>query len=222
MLKLTHPMQQKFILFCLLALSLASCQPNYGSLTGNVYWKYNNYVGDKPDAGSDVYLFSKDTSKAPLETTCDVQGNFRFDKIQTGDYMIVAKSKNTTNSAANELQELFTTNTYSYFGFLLNNIDSALFQSATDSYFDSQKKDLPAPPSYTYKQKMAYYDSAQISQRQANTLADSLLNKIPKDNRLMKEVYSLGSFSKKVKFKEITIKKDETSNEVYDFGNTYY
>ena len=69
---------------------------------------------------------------------------------------------------------------------------------------------------------MAYYDSAQISLRQANTLADSLLNKIPKENRLMKEIYSLGSFSKKVKFKEITIKKDDTSNEVFDFGNTYY
>jgi hypothetical protein len=213
---------KRFIPCCLLIFAFSSCKPNYGSLTGNVYWKYNNYVGDKPDAGSDVYLFSQDTSKAPLETTCDVQGNFRFDKIPTGNYMLVVRSKNTTNSASNELEELFTKDTYSYFGFVLRDLDSALLKNAINSYFDFQKRDLSPPPSYTYKQKMAYYDSAQISQSMANRLADSLLNKIPKDNRLMKEIYFLGSFFPKVKFKEITIKKNDMSNEVFDFGITYY
>jgi len=44
-----------------------------GSLKGNVFWKYNNYVGNKPDAGTSIKLYSLlDTSY--LETaTCDVQ-----------------------------------------------------------------------------------------------------------------------------------------------------
>ena len=210
-----------YILFCLLSFALVSCQPNYGSLTGNVYWKYNNYVGNKPDAGSKIYLFSQDTSKVPLETTCDVQGNFKFDKVVTGKYMLVVESKNTTSSASDQLEEMLTPDTYNYFGFSFRKIDSTLYKDAIDSYFDYQKKSY-APPSYTYKQKMAYYDSAESSKAKANKLADSLFNKIPKDNRLMKEIYLLGSFSKKVKFKEVTIKKDETSSEVFDFGLTYY
>ena len=137
---------KNYTLFCLLSFSLISCKPNYGSLTGNAYWKYNNYVGDKPDAGSEVYLFSQDTSEVPLEATCDVQGNFKFDKVETGDYMLVIKSKNTTNSAADQLQEIFTASTIKYFGFYLGGIDSTLFKNAMDSYFDSQRKDWPALP----------------------------------------------------------------------------
>lgn len=220
-MKSKHTTLKNFIIFCLLSFALVSCKPNYGSLTGNVYWKYNNYVGNKPDAGSEVYLFSQDTSKAPLETTCDVQGNFKLDKIVTGKYMLVVESKNTTNSASEHLQEILTQDTYNYFGFSLSKLDSTLYKDAIDNYFDYQKKSY-APPSYTNKQKMAYYDSAEGSKAKANKLADSLFNKIPKDNRLMKKIYFISSFSKKVKFKEVTVKKDETSSEVFDFGLTYY
>jgi len=213
---------KKVLPFCLLAFILVSCKPNFGSLTGNAYWKYNNYVGNKPDAGSKAYLFSQDTSKAPLETTCDVQGNFKFDKVETGDYMLVVESKNTTTSASDQLEEMFTTETSKYFGFSLRQIDSALLNQAIDTYFESQKKEISAPPNYSYKQTLAYYDSARIFRNKANKLADSLLDKIPKDNRLMKEIYILGTMSKKVKFKKITIKKNETTNEVFDFGITYY
>jgi hypothetical protein len=203
-------------------LAFISCEPDFGSLTGNAFWKYNNYVGNKPDAGSTAYLFSQDTSKAALETTCDVQGNFKFDKVPTGDYMLVIKSKNTTTNAPDQLEEMFIIETNKYFGFSLKQIDSSLFNQAIASYFESQKKYASAPPSYTYKQILAYDDSARYFRKQANKLADSLFDKIPKDNRLMREIFLLGTMSKKVKFKKVKIKKNETANEVFDFGITFY
>jgi hypothetical protein len=79
------------LLFCLHG------QAQTGSISGNAYWHYNDYVGDKPDAGSDVYLFSADTSKAPINTQCDVQGNFKFEKVPPGNYLVMIISKNTTD-----------------------------------------------------------------------------------------------------------------------------
>jgi hypothetical protein len=40
-----------------------SINGDYGTLTGNAYWKYNNYVGNKPDAGAEVTLYSLDTAR---------------------------------------------------------------------------------------------------------------------------------------------------------------
>lgn len=207
---------------CSLFFVLISCEPNFGSLTGNVYWKYNNYVGNKPDAGSNVYLFCKDTSKGTLETTCDVQGNFKFDKVPTGDYMLVVESKNTTSSAYDQLEEISTPETNKYFGFSLKQIDSLLLKQAIDAHYEFLKKDISAPPTYSYKQTLAYYDSARYLRNHASKLADSLLAKIPKDNKLMKEIFELGTMSKKLKFKKVTIKKNEAANNVIDFGITYY
>lgn len=204
------------------ALALISCKPDIGSLTGNAYWKYNNYVGNKPDAGSTAFLFSQDTSKEVLETTCDIQGNFKFDKVTTGDYMLVIKSKNTTTNASDQLEEMFAVETDKYFNFSIKQIDSSLFNQAISAYFESQKKDISAPPSYNYKEILAYNDSARYLRKQATKLADSLLDKIPKDNRLMREIILLGTMSNKVKFKKVTIKKNETANEVFDFGITYF
>jgi hypothetical protein len=38
----------------------------------------------------------------------------------------------------------------------------------------------------------------------------------------MTQIYLLGSFAKKKKFKEIDIKENESENIVIDFGLTYY
>jgi hypothetical protein len=213
---------KKIILASTILFFLVSCKPKYGSLTGNVYWKYNNYVGNKPDEGSTVYLFSADTSKAVLQTTCDVQGNFKFDKIVTGKYMAVIESKNTNTSASDQLYEMYTIDNYKYFDLSFDKIDSTLFNNAMDNYYEVQKKELSAPAYYSYKEKLNYYDSLELTKSKANNLADSLFKKIPKDNRLMTQIYLLGSFAKKKKFKEIDIKENESENIVIDFGLTYY
>lgn len=217
-------MATKYLIHILiLSFLFTSCQPNYGSLTGNAYWEYNRFVGNKADAGSKVYLFSSDTSESVLKATCDVQGNFKFDKLTTGDYMLVLVSKNTTTSALNQLQQMTRIDVNKYFGFSFEKIDSTLFKEAGKSLSDFEKSEVPPPPGINgYEEKKLHFDSLEYFRNIANKLADSLFNKIPKHNKLLNEIYSLGSFSKKVKFRQVTIKKNETSNEIFDFGITYF
>ena len=85
-----------------------------GSVTGNVTYKYNNYVGNKPDTNSTVFLISKNVTSLPdsmawgwtfgLEnydgvyaTEVDGSGNYIFNNIPVGDYYIVIISENTNS-----------------------------------------------------------------------------------------------------------------------------
>lgn len=65
------------------------------TVAGNVYWKYNDYVGNKADAGSDVYIISLTNPQNKITTKCDLQGNYRFDNLNPGRYFLWIKSKNT-------------------------------------------------------------------------------------------------------------------------------
>jgi hypothetical protein len=159
-----------FFPFLVTTLILFSCGPNYGSLNGNAYWKYNDYVGDKPDPGTEVYLFPWDSSKEVYETTCDVQGNFMFDKIVTGDYILVAISKNTTASSIDQFYELASSAAFIYLDFWREKSDRALFNRAWN--------------------KHTQYVLKEISVYEANSVADSLLLKIPEKNRLLQKVSS--------------------------------
>ena len=87
---------------------------DYGEVTGNVYWKYNNYVGNKPDAGSKIWLYSIDTlrNKQIYDATCDVMGNFKLDKILSGFYLMIVKSENTTSSPSETLENLLRYDSY--------------------------------------------------------------------------------------------------------------
>jgi hypothetical protein len=89
---------KRLLLYLILIPLLSSAQTS--SISGNAYWHYNDYVGDKADAGSDVYLFTGEPGKAPQNTQCDVMGNFRFDNLTAGDYMVLIISKNTTDDGS--------------------------------------------------------------------------------------------------------------------------
>lgn len=66
-----------------------------GTITGNVYWKYNKYVGNRPDAGSDIVLIQLTNPAIQHKTKCDIQGNYKIDGIIPGRYFLQVKSKNT-------------------------------------------------------------------------------------------------------------------------------
>lgn len=95
------PYLMKKIIFLLLAITtLTSCSKGEGEIKGNVYWKYNDFVGNKPDAGSKIELWGIDTvsikiTNFKLETTADMNGNYAFENVPVGSYMLLVKSKNT-------------------------------------------------------------------------------------------------------------------------------
>ena len=86
-----------------------------GKITGNVTYKYNNYVGNKADTGATVILVSKNVKSLPdsvalghtyaLPEGCygvkvDGTGNYTFDNIPIGEYYIVIISKNTNENSS--------------------------------------------------------------------------------------------------------------------------
>lgn len=66
-----------------------------GAIKGNVYLKYNDYVGDRADAGTTVVLISKDDTTFRQETTADLHGDYSFSGLGTGKYLVILSSKNT-------------------------------------------------------------------------------------------------------------------------------
>ena len=91
-----------------------------GSISGNVTYKYNNYVGNKPDTGTVVFLISKGVTSLPdsmgsgstwevddcecegvYATEVDGSGNYILNDIPVGEYYIVLISKNTNTGKQN-------------------------------------------------------------------------------------------------------------------------
>jgi hypothetical protein len=84
----------KNILFILLSIASVSCKPKHGDISGNVFWLYNNFIGNKADAGADVYLIPKNDTANILNTKTDLNGDFSFNNIEIGEYLISIISKN--------------------------------------------------------------------------------------------------------------------------------
>ena len=89
-----------------------------GSISGNVTYKYNNYVGNKPDTGTVVFLISKKVTSLPdsmgygwtwyvddyegvYATEVDGSGNYILNDIPVGEYYIVLISENTNTGKEN-------------------------------------------------------------------------------------------------------------------------
>ena len=89
-----------------------------GSISGNVTYKYNNYVGNKPDTGTVVFLISKKVTSLPdsmgygwtwdvddyegvYATKVDGSGNYILNDIPVGEYYIVLISENTNSGKLN-------------------------------------------------------------------------------------------------------------------------
>ncbi len=84
-----------------------------GTITGNVTWKYNEYVGTKADVGAQVYLFRRssksrclrvvdvrfgesDPAKGFYVTQVDLNGKYCFRRLPPGTYDLLVVSKATS------------------------------------------------------------------------------------------------------------------------------
>ena len=190
-------------------------------MTGNVYWKYNNYVGNKPDAGSKVYLYPNKKGTKALEATADVQGNFKFDKVETGEYLLIVVSENTTNSPEVHVKELQNSSYYlkDYFDFDFSSVlpdkqrevklrDSIIWDMRTKNNDDNSGN--------------KFLKQLDIIRKKEDTLkevAAEIINALPID--LTMKFGILTSYGNKFEIKRVTIEKDKVTTEVIDFGITY-
>ncbi len=92
----------------------------YGTLKGTVTYKYNDYVGHKGDAGASVMVIPRgddvntakyDNARAAalyngvyesgiVVTECDGNGNYVFDNLPAGKYVMLIVSRETTDGVA--------------------------------------------------------------------------------------------------------------------------
>lgn len=113
------------------ATCIVQVNQTYGSVTGNVTYFYNKYQGNKPDTGTRVFLISKTGSAKEMPvmdsyvvwdmenlmkqyesygiytTKVDGSGNYTFNNIPTGDYLIFMYSSETTSGTAFDNQEAY-------------------------------------------------------------------------------------------------------------------
>lgn len=196
-----------------------SINGDYGSLTGNAYWKYNNYVGNKPDAGSEVMLYSLDTIRGDLkfEATADVQGNYKIDRIPPGKYFLIVRSKNATDCPDGHLSNLRIYSSY------LNQ----LFGFDLDKYSDQMKEiftlDSLASASLTasdegYGSASRALDGYYKYKEQSRDKANELFKSFPDDFTRKIKLYT--GYSNAFDFETIYIEEGKSANQITDFGIT--
>jgi hypothetical protein len=195
---------------------------DYGQLTGNVFWKYNNFIGNKPDAGSEATLYSLDTLRNDLkyQITSDVMGNFKFDKVLPGNYLLIVNSRNTTNSPDDQIDMLLIYNAYisRIFGYNIYKENGTLisqYRTFDSLYYKALVSDDKESEGYNER-----YNSYKKIEKQKISIAESIIEKMPKSFTSRIGLYS--AYSKKIKLSTVKIDEGKTSSEIIDFGITYF
>jgi hypothetical protein len=197
-----------------------SINGDYGTLTGNAYWKYNNYVGNKADAGAKIELYSLDTARGNLkyEASADVQGNYRIEKVLPGSYFLIVRSKNATDCPERHLDNIIFYSDYmkQLFGLDINKYKTQLDEIKTlDStfsaiLFDSDEK--------KYGGLSGRIDKYTAIEKEMRDKAEKLLEALPDDFK--KKIYLFTGYGNAYDFTTIRIEEGKIENENTDFGIT--
>lgn len=177
-----------------------------GSVSGNAFWKYNEYVGNRADAGDTVYLIPAEDPSTFKSAATDLTGNFKFENVKHGKYLVVIISSNTLQPV-----ELNIKSTHVY-----------------RKYFNSALLD-------TVVIKYQEYDVATKAKAKIKELKHKRKNVEAKEKEYFTSVVELGfsnppsfslrlgahPYSPKLFFKEIQVTPNETQSIVADFGLTY-
>ena len=198
-------------LFVLVVVIIGSCKPHVGSVNGNIFWKYNDYVGNKPDAGSSIDIYKIGDTISTGSAICDVKGDFIMENIPIGKYMLIAKSENTNASALDHVislspyffSESATPNLAKQYVVIRNDIDTI------------RRLEIELFDKYDYNHRI-------IRQREEDVLTDHLdsISRAFLAELKNKEIFPY-PLSKKQFYKVIEVKPEQTTNVVVDFGVTY-
>ena len=191
------------------------------SIKGNVFYKYNNFVGNRADAGCTVYLFYPHNSKHYKKVITDLSGNFSFQDLDKGQYLIAAQSKEVRQNPLNHIRILQDVPIGLYFDVDLKStietgIDSAtIYQKEVDSLsiWRPTKKKLIAERDKKRDQATDRY--VQISYKTYQELEQKT-----QDEDLKFAIFEL-SLPESVSFNNISLTTENpTANIIVDFGLT--
>lgn len=200
-------MKKCFFTILILPLTLLS---QTGNLSGSVFYKYNDYVGPRPDAGASVKLFPANSPDSKKETLVGLDGSFQFSKLDTGKYLLLVKSKETNESPSMGVTRLIVYGNLlqKYFDFNPRSTNPALQtaielkdQEYTDYLFSKNPK----------QKKLADIKEELIE------LSFRFFNEIPVEG-LIRAGISLPT--EKVDIREVAISEKEQKI-IIDFGLTY-
>jgi len=187
-------------------ISTKSINGDYGSLTGNAYWKYNNYVGNKPDAGAEVTLYSLDTIRGELQfsATADIQGNYKIDKIPPGNYFLIVRSKNATDCPDVHLGNIRIHSTYfkQLFDFDLDKYEKQIQEI---SKLDSLASFALTTDDKGYGSNSRALDSYYKYKKQSRDKANELFKLFPDD--FIRKIKLYTGYSNAFDFKKFILKK---------------
>jgi hypothetical protein len=196
-----------------------SINGDYGSLTGNAYWKYNNYIGNKPDAGSIVSLYSLDTIRGDLkfEATADVQGNYNIERIPPGKYFLLVRSNNATDCPDYHLSMLRIYDSYikQLFGF---NLDKYSDQVKEITTLDSLASAALTSNDKGNRSSTRGVDDYYIYIEQSRDKANELIKSFPDD--FLRKIKLYTGYSKAYDIEIIYIEEGKSTNQITDFGIT--
>jgi hypothetical protein len=198
-----------------------SINGDYGTLTGNAYWKYNNYVGNKADAGAEIILYSLDTIRGNLnfEATADVQGNYKIEKILPGSYLLIVRSKNATDCPDSHFRNLriYRDKIKQLFGFDIEKYKTQIDEiNILDSLYFNSSDNFPSNGSLS--QMTASIAKTEAISKQITEKIEKLFEAFPDDFKSKIKLYS--GYSNAYDFSIIRIEEDKTENIVTDFGIT--
>lgn len=180
-------------------------------IRGSAFYKYNEYIGNRPDAGASVTAYSLQDPKLEKSTTVDLSGAFSVTVPDTGRYFIIVKSKETNDEPYIAFVKLFGAVSLinKYFGVDLHKLNPQLkdqIEQKRKEYYDYLLSSKTKPKKVTEMEiemmKLVY----------------QFYNLIPMDAR---SKMGFPSPSDNLFFKEVKITKDGSDKIVVDFGVTY-
>jgi len=196
----------KHLFLIVVLFSIVSCSKP-GSINGNVFWKYNDYVGNKPDSGATITIYSLDENPkdSVYTTTTDINGNYKIENIAPGEYFFVANSKNTKSSPINHLENL-----KKHSGEI-----KKLFNFNIESYTLDNLKNL------ILLNSLNVGDPEHVqTEKELNDKIAEIIQSFP--NHLKSKVGLDTGFDNSITFKKIKVIKDRANVENIDFGTSYY
>jgi hypothetical protein len=195
-----------------------SCQSKeslkeYGSLQGNVFWRYNEYVGDRPDAGSSIYLYSLEDSNTYYSTTADLSGNYLFDSIPSGRYLAIVRSQNTKNSSFYAFRSLY---------YNLHDVSRVFNANMTQGINEANKGKLFALDSLAKRYLLEETGASnalslyKMYSDSATSEAYRILKSLP--DKITQKMGLVGQYPNKIEISNVVITKRQAEKVVTNFG----
>lgn len=193
-------------------------------IVGNVFWLYNNFVGNRGDNGAIVRLISSNDNSILAETKADKEGDFEFNNVLSDYYRLMVVSKNVTQDLS------FGQYPIEKYLNIMDTATARIFRERITIYDAlEQHKELRA-----YEERLAenwganrdwsetYHKRKKLEESLQSLVYDSIYSFIP--YTLRKELNINSSWDKsyfKIKIQVINLKDNEDLKIAVDFASTY-